>query len=525
MPGAGAPSRSDPEKEHTLSDAPAEAPSPAKPRRRRALVVLAAVALLAPTVPASVYILGSLEKVAVDHFDRVVTEGWGRGEQVAGYTLQGPDSDFEVDGEVATVALRDAGIGRGALLDDFSAVDVDMTFRVATDQRSTGGALFVYTVARGGRDTAYRPKVVIGPEGFVAVHAGVVVGGIESPLGRPTRVTGLRHAPGVFIWVRAQVSGTFPTTLRVRAWRDGRPEPTDWSFTALDVTPELQGSGGVGIHTYLSASASHVPVVVAIDDLTVRARNGPAPSVTGRSPMAETPRPSRATPSPEPTPQTPAPSIEPGVLARDEFDRESSDGWGPADIGGPYEFMGDSVEFAADGEWGVLTLSGAGEAGYAVLPHVQERDVEVSFEVQGGEPGGQARRFAFAIIRLVNVDSSYRPKVELAPDGAVYLHAGRVVDNQEVPMSRAVLVPGLEHVPERAIRVRAQVVGADPTTIQMRAWSADGIEPTNWQLTTIDWAGALQAPGAVGLGGYLGAVSPAVPATMRFDELSIIIAD
>ena len=141
--------------------------------------------------------LNPFQMVATDRFDRVQAEGWGQGAQAAGYTLQGPPADFKVDGDSASITLPRAGASRGAVIDGVTALDLDATFRVETEDRPTGTALFVYVAARQGMGTAYRPKLLLGPEGSVSVHAGLLVAGVETPIGSPVRVTGLRHAPGV----------------------------------------------------------------------------------------------------------------------------------------------------------------------------------------------------------------------------------------------------------------------------------------------------------------------------------------
>ena len=46
-------------------------------------------------------------------------------------------------------------------------------------------------------------------------------------------------------------------------------------------------------------------------------------------------------------------------------------------------------------------------------------------------------------------------------------------------------------------------MGANPTTLRMKVWTVGAGEPSNWQYQTTDGTAALQAPGAVGIRGYL----------------------
>ena len=63
------------------------------------------------------------------------------------------------------------------------------------------------------------------------------------------------------------------------------------------------------------------------------------------------------------------------------------------------------------------------------------------------------------------------------------------------------------------------IVGSDPTTIRARAWPIGQAEPAGWQVTVVDWSGALQGAGAVGLGWRLDATADQV-VTVRHAGLS-----
>ena len=80
-------------------------------------------------------------------------------------------------------------------------------------------------------------------------------------------VPGLAYAAGDRLNVRLQTIGTSPTTLNLKVWKVGTPEPAAWQRTATDSTSALQGAGGIGLRAYLSSSATNAPVVVTIDDL------------------------------------------------------------------------------------------------------------------------------------------------------------------------------------------------------------------------------------------------------------------
>jgi hypothetical protein len=129
----------------------------------------------------------------------------------------------------------------------------------------------VYGIVRRNGNHAYRPKIILAPNGTIAVHCGVVVNNSESSVAPAVTVPGLTQAVNSYVWVRAQVTGSSPTTIRVKAWADGQAEPGNWQFTATNSTSVVQGPGGVGLRLYMSGGTSNAPVTFGFDDFRVTA--------------------------------------------------------------------------------------------------------------------------------------------------------------------------------------------------------------------------------------------------------------
>jgi hypothetical protein len=205
---------------------------------------------------------------ASDSFSRTVSAGWGQANTGGAYSYDGPSSEFGVNGSAGKMQVASNGGTLAALL-PISARSVDIRFRVATSKRLTGGALYVYAVARRNGGSSYRPQLVLKPDGSIAVHAGVVVNDAETPLGSAATVPGVTHTANGFIHVRAQASGANPTTIRMKAWAAGQSEPSGWHYTATNSTSAVQSAGGVGLRVYMSRSVTNPPVVVTFDDFLV----------------------------------------------------------------------------------------------------------------------------------------------------------------------------------------------------------------------------------------------------------------
>jgi hypothetical protein len=142
---------------------------------------------------------------------------------------------------------------------------VDIRVRIRVLKRPLGGPIYAYLVVRGTDGHEYRPKLVFRPDGTVAVHAGLVVNGVERPLGRAVTVA-TRYPVRQFFWLRARVRGTNPTTISIRAWTGGQPEPDAWQLTLTDSHAPVQRPGFLGLRANLSSRASNAPATVEFDD-------------------------------------------------------------------------------------------------------------------------------------------------------------------------------------------------------------------------------------------------------------------
>ena len=191
---------------------------------------------------------------AQDSFGRTVVGDWGTADIGGAYTAAGGGSALNVVNGVGQIAPPRAGATRGVTLNSVSARDVDIKVRIAIDKQPTGNTVWVYEAARHNGNNEYRPKILLRPDGTVAVHAGVVVSDSESPIGNPVTIPGLTDTPGTFIWLRAQVTGINPTTIRIRAWADGQAEPTTWQYTGTEFegpATDRRLGGSARLHPWL----------------------------------------------------------------------------------------------------------------------------------------------------------------------------------------------------------------------------------------------------------------------------------
>ena len=479
---------------------------------------------------------------AADTFTRSVTDHWNSAEAGGAYSLSGTAADFDVAGGSGTIALRSAGTTRTSMLASVAATDVDARVRVRSNKAVTGSGQYAYLVLRQvNSSTEYRAKLRLAADGGVWLQANRVVGGVESGLGSEVRVSGLVHSADNWIRLRAQVVGTNPTTIRLKAWADGQSEPASWAYSTTNAEPSLQGAGAVGVRAYISSSTSNAPVLVSFDDFlitspvgTATPTNTPAantptntatPSVTptNTATATNTPMPNTPTLTNTPTTNTPTATMVPGgvTYAADTFTRSVTDHWNSADTGGTYSLSGTAADFDVAGGSGTINLRSAGTTRTSMLASVAATDVDARVRIRSNKAVTGSGQYAYLVLRQVNSSTEYRAKLRLAADGGVWLQANRVVGGVESGLGSEVSVSGLVHSADNWIRLRAQVVGSSPTTIRLKAWADGQSEPASWAYSTTNAEPSLQGAGAVGVRAYISSSTSNAPVLVSFDDFLV----
>jgi PKD repeat protein len=214
--------------------------------------------------------------LAADGFGRTVASGFGTADLGGAWAFSGAGTSASVADGSGRASLP---AGRTALLrlGSVSNLDTDVSHVVWTEGMPTGGGAYLSTIVRGTPAGDYRARVRVQATG--AVLAGFVrgVGSTETAVGTAPTVPGLTYTAGMRLRVRAQAEGASPTTLRLKVWQDGTPEPTAWTVTTTDSTAGFQVAGSVGFAPFASGSATSA-TVVRYDDLTAATIGSVAPN-------------------------------------------------------------------------------------------------------------------------------------------------------------------------------------------------------------------------------------------------------
>lgn len=207
--------------------------------------------------------------LAADEFERTSASGWGTAD-VGGTWSTATGSS--VSGGVGLLSLMNSQT-RVTTLSGTLPSGTDARVSVSTDKVANGGGAHVNLAPRKTAAGEYRAKLRISSTGAVNVGVAKLVGTTETLVANRL-LTGYTHTAGATLEVRVRTVSTGPsTTVQVKVWPQGQPEPVDWWVSATDSEAGLQGTGQLAITTYVSGTATNGPIGIAFDHLSVVAPN------------------------------------------------------------------------------------------------------------------------------------------------------------------------------------------------------------------------------------------------------------
>jgi PKD repeat protein len=260
---------------------------------------------------------------------------------------------------------------------------------------------------------------------------------------------------------------------------DGTIVAYEWTF----------GDGATG--TGVTANRTYATAGTYTVGLTVRDDDGATSSTTRTVTVTSTPPPT--------------------TLAQDAFGRTVANGWGSATTGGAWSTSA-TANYAVDGSQGTF-LHTAGTTRRALLAGVSSTrsDVVATLSFDKAPAGGAT--VTGIVGRQVGADF-YQARIRFAVGGTARLELVRGSST----VLTFVDLPGT-FAAGAQLKVRVQVVGTNPTTIQARVWAVGATEPSTWTATVTDATAAMQSAGSIGVESYLSASATNAPVTARFDDL------
>lgn len=206
--------------------------------------------------------------LASDKFDRTTAKGFGMADVGGNWTVLGLVDPYTVDGSHAAIS-NVPGQGRGALLGDFTTDDADEQVSFVVAKTPSSGAVYIDLEARRlDSSLAYRGRVAVRSDGSASAVIYRRYQSVESDVTLGKSLDFI-VTPGQSVRARFVVSGVNPSHLRLKAWREGTPEPAAWFLEKDDTSPLLQAKGTVGLNLFLSGTAD-AGIPALFDNLLVR---------------------------------------------------------------------------------------------------------------------------------------------------------------------------------------------------------------------------------------------------------------
>ena len=214
-------------------------------------------------------------------------------------------------------------------------------------------------------------------------------------------------------------------------------------------------------------------------------------------------------------PITVSTGVTPAQYAADGFNRTVANGFGIADLGGPWSLTGKPTAFSVAGGVGKITVATAGLSDAAYLANVSSSDTQVQVGVSLNQVQTGGGTYVSVIGRRISATTDYEVKLRFLAGGSVAESLVAVVGGTSTTL-KTITVAGLTYTPGAVLEVKMQVTGTSPTTLNSRVWLQGAVEPTTWQVSTTDSTAGLQLAGAVALLVYVSGSSTTVPETASF---------
>jgi hypothetical protein len=211
---------------------------------------------------------------AQDTFTRTVADGWGSANTGGAYALNPSTTaaNFDVNSGMGSIVVPEAITQRIATLNGVSVLNADIKVKWRVGALPVGGSLYTAIYLRHQAEGQYRASLRIAPTGTLAVTAQHYLAstGATTDVTAYQTLSDLTYTAGQWLWARTQIEGTYPTTIRIKVWADGRNEPASWQYIASDsAATVLQDAGVLGLSARVGGGVTNVPFTFGFDDLHV----------------------------------------------------------------------------------------------------------------------------------------------------------------------------------------------------------------------------------------------------------------
>lgn len=201
--------------------------------------------------------------IAADDFNRTVTNGWGTADLGGAWTLRGTASRFSVANGVGKIALPASAANTVyADLNGVSSTNTRIDAVFSVDSLVEGQ--YVALVGRRVGSANYIARLRLQADGGVKLY--LLQDGAASVA--PVLQVPITIVPGEKYVVSMEVTGTSPTTVKAKVWKQSDPEPAAWQREGTNTLAALQAPGAVSVFAYVPSTPTGGGV--SFDSITVK---------------------------------------------------------------------------------------------------------------------------------------------------------------------------------------------------------------------------------------------------------------
>lgn len=441
-----------------------------------------------------------------DAFGDAASNGWGNDDQGNAWAIiEGTSTNFSVSGGIARRSNMTGASNAATAARAISQIPVEakakMHFNSATTSAlSQQGILLRHN----GTTTAYRAMARIQTNGNIDLRLESWVVGVNTAIGSDATALLTGQDGTTPIWVKFQVSGTSPTTLKAKLWADGTAEPAAWQLNTTDSTAGLQVAGGAGVRGFLGAAYSGATNEWQVDDWQAKDL-GASTALTSYIVGAGFPRGSAVVGA---TTGTDVPDV------YDFFDRDvSTGGWGNTTSGQPWTVTPSGQFYTIFGDGYMIAAASPNNDLVAELQTVSLSDARLQGNFRSDKlPAGASQQRGMRFRAQASGDF-YRAVVRHKTDNKLYVNLTKRIGGVSTDLSADVDTGFTVAATGVLISLKADIIG---TTLRVKAWPETVAEP-GWQLTTTD--SAITAPGFMAVTGLMATGTTNYPIETSWEDV------
>lgn len=170
-----------------------------------------------------------------------------------------------MNGSAAQLALTSRQSVTGTL-GDISSSDAEVTTSFVFPARPSGSSASVAVIGRRvSTGSSYQARAIVAGDGSVTLEIlrGATVLDSTTP--------GITVSVGDTLDLEVRVTGTSPTTISAKVWKDSGSEPASFALTTTDSSSALQTAGTVGFSAAVGRETSKAVFVIGVDNFTADA--------------------------------------------------------------------------------------------------------------------------------------------------------------------------------------------------------------------------------------------------------------